>query len=242
MRTKISTLALLCFFVSQPAFAQNGEIEKKAVHAHEAQIFHSVILETDYGAGRNGPVSSWGVEGWIGGDYNKFAFKSEGEREDGHTEQAEFWVMYSRNISDFWDLQAGMRHDTRPHSTTYFVFGTEGLAPQFFETEAHMFLSERGDVTARLHQENEFLLTQRTILQPYLEVNLSAQDIEEQEIGAGLVDGEVGLQTRYEITRKFAPYVDVRYERKFGETASIGKDNGEVRDNVIGALGIRFMF
>lgn len=75
-----------------------------------------------------------------------------------------------------------------------------------------------------------------------MEINLSAQDVEEQEIGAGFVDGEFGLQTRYEITRKFAPYIDLRYERKFGETSSIAKSEGEDNDNVIGAVGIRFMF
>ena len=35
------------------------------------------------------------------------------------------------------------------------------------------------------------------------------------------------MQTRYEITRKFAPYIDLRYERKFGETGSIAKSEGE---------------
>ena len=85
-------------------------------------------------------------------------------------------------------------------------------------------------------------MTQRLILQPYVEVNLSAQDVEEQEIAAGFTEGELGLQTRYEITRKFAPYVDVRYERKFGETSSIAKDNGEDNDDFIAAVGLRLMF
>ena len=76
----------------------------------------------------------------------------------------------------------------------------------------------------------------------YAELNLSAQDVEDQEIGAGFVDGEIGLQTRYEVTRKFAPYVDVRYERKFGETSSIAKSNGEGNDNFVASAGLRLMF
>jgi len=73
-------------------------------------------------------------------------------------------------------------------------------------------------------------------------VNLSAQDVDEQEIGAGFTDGEIGLQTRYEFTRKFAPYVDVRYERKFGETSSIAESNSEDNDNIVGSIGLRLMF
>lgn len=262
MDTKYILTALL-LFSAMPAYAQDhsghaapsavsapedkmrqsSKPEDAAVHAaHGGGIFHAFRLETDYGAGTEGPVASWDFEGWIGGDYNKLWLKSEGENSDGKTEQAEFWALYSRNVSTFWDLQAGIRHDTQPHPTTYFVFGTQGLAPFFIETEAHLFISDEGDITARLRREHDLLLTQRLILQPYAEINLSAQDVPEQEIGAGFTEGEIGLQTRYEFTRKFAPYVDFRYERKFGETSSIAKDEGEDNDDFIAAVGLRFMF
>lgn len=89
---------------------------------------------------------------------------------------------------------------------------------------------------------NDVLLTQKLIVQPYAEFNFSAQDIHDQDIGAGIVDGKVGLQTRYEFTRKFAPYVDVHYGTKFGETASIAKSNSEDKDELVGAVGLRLMF
>ncbi len=132
--------------------------------------------------------------------------------------------------------------DTQPESLTYAVIGFEGLTPYFFETEAHLFVSEEGDVSARIRQENEFLLTQKLITQPYVEANLFAQDVPELEIGAGLSSAEFGIQTRYEFTRSFAPYVDVNYERKFGETSSIAKSNGEDNDAVIGTLGVTLLF
>lgn len=240
MRTKILTAFLLLIF-STPALAEEKP-HHPADHQHGSEIWHAFRLETDYGAGQEGPVASWDLDGWIGTDENKLWLKSEGERSDGHLEQAEFWALYSRNIAEFWDAQAGIRHDTQLTSTTYLALGLEGLAPYFFETEAHLFVSDEGDVTARLREENDFLLTQRLILQPYAEINLSAQNVEEQEIGAGFTESEIGLQTRYEITRKFAPYVDLRYERKFGETASIAEDEGEDNDDFIAAIGVRFMF
>lgn len=241
MHTKTFLIALLLIAFSIPAFAQEAAHDP-ADHQHGSEIWHRFLLEGDYGAGQEGPVASWDLDGWIGTDENKLWLKSEGEDSDSSLEQAEFWALYSRNIAEFWDAQVGIRHDTQPVSTSYLALGFEGLAPYFFETEAHLFVSDEGDVSARLRQENDFLLTQRLILQPYAEINLSAQDVEEQEIGAGFTEGEIGLQTRYEITRKFAPYVDLRYERKFSETASIAEDEGEDKDDFVAALGIRFMF
>lgn len=209
---------------------------------HGGQVFHMFRLEADYGASQENPVASWDLDGWIGTDENKLWLKSEGEAEDGETGQAEFWALYSRNVATFWDAQIGIRHDTQPESTTYLAVGFDGLAPYFFETEAHLFLSDEGDVSARLRQETDLLITQCLIAQPYLEANFYAQDIEDQEIGAGLANAEIGLQMRYEITRKFAPYIDIRYERLFGETSSITKRQGGDNDDVIASLGLRLMF
>jgi copper resistance protein B len=211
-------------------------------HGDHPTIFHAFQLETDIGAGQEHLISTWDFDGWIGSDYDKLQLKSEGELEDGKLHQSEFWVMYSRNVAEFWDLQTGLRHDTQPRSTSYFVAGFDGLAPYFLETEAHLFLSQDGDVSFRLREETDVLLTQRLVLQPYAEANLFAQDVPELETGAGLSTGEIGLQTRYEITREIAPYIDVRYERKFGETASLAEADGEGRDDFIASLGLRLFY
>lgn len=253
MRIKTFMAAIMLLStLSAPVLAQEGmdhtahtsqpDEASAAAHAHGSEIYHAFKLETDMGAGKEGPVSRWDFDGWVGSDENKLWLKSEGEISDGSTEKAEFWALYSRNVSTFWDAQIGIRHDFQPLSTSYLVLGIEGLAPYFIETEAHLFISEEGDVSARLRREHDLLITQRLILQPYVEVNLFAQDVPEQNIGAGLTDAEIGLQTRYEFTRKFAPYVDVRYERKFGETSSIAKNNGEENDDFIAAIGLRLMF
>jgi copper resistance protein B len=237
MRIKLLVaVLLLASALPRPVLAMDGMDE------HGSQIFHALRLETDYGGGKSGAVARWDLDGWIGGDDNKLWLKSEGENTDGNTEQAEVWALYSRNIATFWDAQIGLRHDTQPVSTSYLTLGFNGLAPYFFETEAHLFISNKGDVSARLREENDFLITQKLILQPYAEINLFAQDVPEQDIGAGIANGEIGLQARYEITRKFAPYVDVHYGRKFGETSSIAKSNGEDNDELIGSIGLRLMF
>ena len=242
MHIKALTAAIfVAASLSAPAWAEEKMSHDMAAE-HGGGIFHMFRLETEYGGSNNGAVAHWDLDGWIGTDENKLWLKSEGEHSDGKIEEAELWALYSRNIGTFWDAQIGIRHDFKPYSTTYLALGFEGLAPYFIETEAHLFISDEGDVTARLRREHDLLFTQRLILQPYLEINLSAQDVEEQEIGAGLTDGKIGFQTRYELTRKFAPYVDVHYGRKFGETSSIAKSNGEDNDELVGSIGLRLMF
>lgn len=237
---RIKPLLLASCLLSAPAWADDMAHDMQKEHG--GQTFHMLRLEADTGLTRGDSVSSWDLDGWVGTDEDKLWLKSEGEKHQGTLEEAEFWAMYSRNIATFWDAQVGIRYDAQPESTTYLTLGFNGLAPYWFETEAHLFVSEHGDVSARIREENDFLITQKLILQPYLEVNLFARDVPEQEVGAGIANGKIGLQTRYEFTRKFAPYVDVHYGRKFGETSSIAKSNGEDTDELTGAIGLRLMF
>jgi copper resistance protein B len=233
MRIKLAVIASLVLIIF-PTIANAGS---------GPSLLHAFRTEIDSGDSRDGKLYSWDFDGWIGGDFNKLWLKSEGEKLDSKTaEQAEHWAMYSRNIATFWDFQTGIRYDEQPNSTSYFVTGFEGLAPYFFETEAHFFISEDGDLTARIRQENDLLITQQLIIQPYFELNFSAQNIPEKEMGSGLTDGEFGIQTRYEFSRKFAPYIDLKYERKFGKTSSIAKADNENRDDFVTSIGLRLLF
>lgn len=245
IRELLITTCVLCSLTG-PAFAGSNtheDMSSAMMAEHGGQIFHMFRLEVDAGGNSEGDaIQRWDLDGWIGTDDNKLWLKSEGDHTDNTLESAEVWALYSRNIATFWDMQAGIRYDVEPESTTYLALGFNGLAPYWFETEAHLFISQHGNITARLRQENDLLLTQKLIMQPYLEVNFSAQDVPEQDIGVGVTDGQIGVQTRYEFTRKFAPYADIHYGRKFGETSSIAKSNGEDNDELVGAIGLRLMF
>ena len=59
---------------------------------------------------------------------------------------------------------------------------------------------------------------------------------------SGLSDIEAALQLRYEITRKFAPYVGVVYERAFGNTADLRRDDFERVDDTRIVIGLRTWF
>jgi copper resistance protein B len=233
MRIDKSLPAMLC-----------GLLLASAVQAHDdTTTYHAFALSLDAGENRhNASVANWDLDGWIGGDQHKLWLKSEGEMNDHATEHSEAWAMYSHNLATFWDVQAGIRYDAKPASTGYVVAGFAGLAPYYFETEAHLFASEDGDISLRLREENDFLLTQKLILQPYLEMNAYAQDVKAMEIESGLSDAGLGLQLRYEITRKIAPYVEIHYKRLLGDTADEAKSHGEDSGDGSITAGIRLMF
>lgn len=197
----------------------------------------------EFRTGPGGGGYHWEGEAWIGGDINRLALKTEGEgARKGKLERGEVQLLYSRAISPYFDLQAGVRQDLVAHGRTYATVSVEGLAPYFIETQAALFLSDRGDLLARAEAATDWRLTQRLILQPRVEVNLAASDMPEQGVGSGVSDAELGLRVRYELTRQFAPYVGIVWTRSFGETGRLRKAEGERAEQTSVVVGLRAWF
>lgn len=210
----------------------------------DAVITFVEVEQFEYRA-RDGTESlNWDAQGWIGGDYHKLWFKTEGEAPVGErVEEAEFQLLYSRLVSDFFDLQVGLRQDLKPApERTFAVVGLHGLAKYFVETDLAAFVSHEGEVSFRAKGEIDLRLTQRLVLQPMAEVNFAVQSVAERHIGSGFNDVETGLRLRYEIAREFAPYIGITWERKLGETADLARDDGERVDSFAIVAGLRFWF
>lgn len=185
----------------------------------------------------------WDLQGYYGGDINKFWFKSEGEGSFGEKiESAELQGLWSRAIGPWWDLQAGIRQDLTGPERSHAVIGVQGLSPYRFEVDAAAFLSTKGDLTARIEGELDQRITQRLILQPRAEIALSAQDIPELGIGAGLDRIEAGLRLRYEFAREFAPYLGISQEWRIGSSADYARAAGEDPSVTNYVVGVRFWF
>lgn len=191
--------------------------------------------------GRDGYL--WDVQGYYGGDIDKFWFKSEGEGSFGkHLESAEIQALLAHAVDPWWDVQLGVRQDLTGPERTHAVIGVQGLAPYLFEVDVATFLSNKGDLTARIEAELDQRITQRLILQPRGEITLSAQDISELGIGGGVDRIELGLRLRYEITREFAPYIGAEQEWKLGTSARFARIAGEDPHITNYVAGIRFWF
>ncbi len=185
----------------------------------------------------------WDIQGYYGGDLNKFWFKSEGEGSFGEpTEQAEIQALYSRAIGPFFDLQLGVRQDLTGPDRTHAVIGVQGLMPYMFEVDAAAFLSDKGDLTARIEAEYDQRITQKLILQPRVGANLSAQDIPELGIGSGIDNVELGLRLRYEMVREFAPYIGIEQEWRLGGSRDYARLAGEDPSVTNYVVGVRFWF
>ncbi|MBR1135279.1 MAG: copper resistance protein B [Bradyrhizobium sp.] len=187
----------------------------------------------------------WDMEAFVGNDYDKFFFKSEGAF-DGPTQrfdEARFQALYSRMISYFFDFQVGVRHDVSPRpSRTYAVIGIEGLAPGFFEIDADAYISQKGEISGSFTGWYDLLITNRLILQPRVDLRLQLQSVPELELGRGLTDFELGARLRYEFTRNVAPYIGVSWDRKVGETASIALRNQKQPSSANFVAGVRLLW
>jgi len=172
-------------------------------------------------------VLRWDMQGWTGTDYKKLWVKFEGESElSSNAGGMELQALYSKTITAFWDFQVGARYDNAfgalaPGDRVFAVIGFQGLAPYWFEMEPAIFVSSKGDISARLVATYDMLFTQRLILQSRFESNVAASEVREYGIGKGINDVQLGLRLRYEIRRKFAPYVGLEWSRKIGDTAKL---------------------
>ena len=93
------------------------------------------------------------------------------------------------------------------------------MLPYRIELEATGYVGPSGRTALGLKAEYDLLLTQRLVFTPELEASLYGKSDSERGIGSGLSSGSLSLRLRYEVTRQFAPYVGVSFERKFGQTA-----------------------
>jgi len=203
----------------------------------------AIVLERlEAGWGDGDETFLWDAQGWVGGDINRFWWKSEGEGDFGDgLEEVEVQALYSRAILPFWDVQVGVRQDFHGDGddATHLVAGLQGLAPYWWEVDAAAFLSTDGDLTARVEAEWDLRLTQRLIAQPRVELEASASDAPDRGLAAGLSSLTTGVRLRYEFRREFAPYVGVEWTTALGDTADLIRASGGSTDDTRIIFGLR---
>ena len=211
---------------------------------HDRSINYSVLFDQfEWQSGGGSAAFSWDTKGWVGQDRDRFWFRTEGDRADGRTHQAQVNLLYGRAISRWWDVTAGVRLDTVPDTPrTALAIGVQGLAPYWFEVEASAYVETSGRTHVRVETEYDLLITNRLVLQPLVEFEIYGRADRERHIGTGLSTGEFGLRLRYEFRRELAPYVGVVWTRRFFGTADLARDAGQDVAGTRLAVGLRTWF
>jgi copper resistance protein B len=185
----------------------------------------------------------WNADAFYGTDELKLRWISKGEYslEERAYESLENQLVGQIPISKFFDAKAGVRFDTpEGPDRTYAVLGVAGLAPQWFEVDANLYVSNEGETSAELDAEYELLLTNYWILSATLDATVAFSEDREIGIGKGLVSTETGLRLRYDlIDRAFSPYVGVVHERKYGDSADFAKAGGGGTEDWFAVIGAR---
>lgn len=211
---------------------------------HDNSIQHYVLFDrleawnADKGVGQE-----WEGKAWIGTDLNRAWLRTEGQRLDNKTQDADLEVLYGHSVAAWWDVVAGVRHDFKPgHSQDFAAIGVMGMTPYKYDVEATAYIGQAGQTSARLQASYEALFTGRLILQSLVEVNLFGQNDPRRGIGSGLSTLETGYRLRYEFTRRVAPYIGIVQERAFGKTAAMRRDDGKNTKDTRLVAGIRIWF
>ena len=181
-------------------------------------------------------------DAWLGYDLHKLWIKTDLEMSGGELEEGELQLLYSRGVSAYWDVQAGVRKDFKPVGREFAVLGLKGTAPYMLDVDTSIAVGRGGQINARFNAEYELMLTQKAFLAPELDLSFYSEDDEAVGVGSGLSQAKVGFKLGYEIKREFAPYIGVRWAKKFGNTADFARAEGEEVSDTQLVLGIEAWF
>jgi copper resistance protein B len=212
----------------------------------DKMVFRHVLLDQFEGR-TNGPDNElrWDGEAWIGTDMNRLWLKSEGFSDNSTVSDGDHEALYDRPIphTKYFDAQVGVRADLDSDpNRTWAALGIEGLAPYQSKFAPTLYISDGGHIAGRMTGFYEVLLTQRLIAEPEAELNFYNKDDPARKVGSGLSDIDTGVRLRYEMSRKFSPYVGFAYNGKYGNTASYSRQVGETASDPRFVFGLRLWY
>ncbi|MEG0482343.1 MAG: copper resistance protein B [Acinetobacter sp.] len=220
---------------------------------HGAQIYTVTTLDNKWLLNEDGEGALKSeFETRIGTDENKIFIKAHLDKHESHDAEYDVKALYSRMISDFWDAQIGARYRVEKVALDHHrkdteekldaVIGLHGMAPYFFETDAYLYAGEDHFAGFSLETERDLLLTQKLIFKPYLDMDVIFSDDSKYAKKSGLSNITAGLETRYEISKKVMPYLDIAYEYSKGNDSTAWQLESDSEKGWLYGAGIRFKF
>lgn len=215
-----------------------------AHHKHGTSIHNYSLIDRLEVSEENGKTAlAWEAKGWIGGDVQKFVWRTEGHASGGEVERGDVELLYGRGVHAWWDVVTGIRQDFgKGPQRTWAALGLQGETPYKFHMSATAYAGPEGRTALRAAIEYDTLLTARWMVQWRAEANAYGKDDPQLAIGSGLSNLEAGMRLRYEIDRRFAPYIGVEHARAFGKTADFQAAHGASRGDTRFIAGVRIWF
>ncbi len=215
------------------------------VHGHamrDNDVNYLVLFDQfEWEIGSGADAFAWDTKGWVGRDLDRFWFRTEGIGSEDGLSEAHGDLLYGRALSRWWNVVGGLRQDLDPGpAQTWAAVGVQGLAPYWFDVEATAYIGGSGRTEFRFETEYSFLLTNRLILQPIVELSVFGKDDPEREVGRGISTLNTGFRLRYEFRRELAPYLGVTWDRSFFGTADYQEAAGEPVGRTRLVVGLRF--
>ena len=230
------------------ADSNNVTAHKQHIKEHGGQVYQQTTFESKWLRNEDGEgILKSEFETRIGTDENKVFIKIHADQAESQQAEYDAKLLYSRMLSDFWDVQAGLRYLNNQNrevdqEQVGAVIGIHGLAPYFFETDAYLYLGQDNQMSLSLETERDLLLTQKLILKPYLDLNIIFNDDSNYAKKSSLSTTQLGLETRYEINKKVMPFVDVAYGYNKGSEETAWQQHSSSKNEWLYGAGIRFKF
>lgn len=189
--------------------------------ADKLSIPKVLVDELEFASGNEGQGVGWTVLVTQGQDDSKLWLRSQGLKnsKDRLDPESSVEALWWRSKSPFWGTLLGVRQDLGKGATTWLAAGVEGLAPYWFDVQLTGYVGDDGRLGARAKGAYEVRFTNRLILTPQVETNLYSKRSTDRELGSGFSNVELSARLRYEVSRKFAPYVGFVWERALDDTA-----------------------
>lgn len=219
----------------------------KHLKEHGGQVFQTTKFENEWTVDEDGKGTLGSkIETLIGTDENRLFIEANLDKAESHDPKYDVSALFSRNVAPFWDVQAGVRYSGDKNNSNSDrvdgVIGVLGLAPYFFETQAYLYGGENNFWGASFEVERDFLLTQKLITQPYLEVDAVFSDDSNYAAKSGLSELKTGIKTWYEITKRIRPFIDVAYQYEKGQKATTMQEATESEKGWKYGAGIELVF
>ena len=214
---------------------------------HGGQSYQTTKVENEWMVDEDGKGNlGTKLETLIGTDENRLFIEANSEKSESNDPKYAVSALYSRNVAPFWDVQAGVRYSEDKNNSSSDrvdgVIGILGLAPYFFETQAYLYGGENNFWGASFELERDLLLTQKLITQPYIEADVIFSDDSNYAAKSGLSELKTGIKTRYEITKRIKPFIDVAYQYEKGQKATSMQEATESEKGWKYGAGIELVF